>query len=569
MQFELKRKSKIFRVVDASTVVEDQLKICFINRSKLHAKITIRKMDTQSSAEQRKEEVLPTSTVTSSTLANGTKALQDDLERALAAIESSQLGLESRRKELTDRVLDVFRQIISTAQDTEQKILFDIASVCDGKLTNLIQHKAEIASLLAEAKKKKEEVSFTAVGNAGVAGSLSAWLTDLRTQAAALIGRLPSSEEETSGTEVHLSLNVEEPINAIRSCARVYSGPKMVTQESDPNLDHSSSDAVIPSKDTAIKFLFREPVDTDSNKGESHALSISSDAKFVAVGRQRDDMSLSESGGEREFFVQVWDVVSGRVIRTLTGHRNWIWGLSISSDGTRIASGGTDKSIRVWNLKSGDLVGTLENLESGVHDVSISGGGRCVAFGSTDVVVRVWDIEKDIVTALQGEGGHTCQCYSLSISYDGTQVASGGYDGKVRVWDIESGVVLRELVGHTGGVYSVSMSRDGGRIVSGGMDKTIRLWDVSDGRTASEIRVVDGYSGVWHSVTITGDGKFFAASTEDNKVRVWEVETGRVCAEVPIGGAVYKTRVSISSEGALIAVLNSEYQLAFWEKEDG
>lgn len=57
--------------------------------------------------------------------------------------------------------------------------------------------------------------------------------------------------------------------------------------------------------------------------------------------------------GGRDKVIKVWDAVSGQCIKTLTGHDNWIRGLCWSPDGLYLLSCSDDKTIKAWDLKSG------------------------------------------------------------------------------------------------------------------------------------------------------------------------------------------------------------------------
>jgi len=46
---------------------------------------------------------------------------------------------------------------------------------------------------------------------------------------------------------------------------------------------------------------------------------------------------------------RIWDVATGRLVRTLTGHGEWAAAVAFSPDGTRIASGGADRAVRISN----------------------------------------------------------------------------------------------------------------------------------------------------------------------------------------------------------------------------
>lgn len=49
--------------------------------------------------------------------------------------------------------------------------------------------------------------------------------------------------------------------------------------------------------------------------------------------------------------VQVWCVQTGLLLVTARGHTGEISDLSLSADGTMVASGATDADVRVWSLQ--------------------------------------------------------------------------------------------------------------------------------------------------------------------------------------------------------------------------
>ena len=44
---------------------------------------------------------------------------------------------------------------------------------------------------------------------------------------------------------------------------------------------------------------------------------------------------------------------------TLNGHSNSVMSVAWNNDGTKIASGGGDKTLKIWNAQTGQCVSTL------------------------------------------------------------------------------------------------------------------------------------------------------------------------------------------------------------------
>ena len=48
--------------------------------------------------------------------------------------------------------------------------------------------------------------------------------------------------------------------------------------------------------------------------------------------------------------LKVWEVDSGRDLRTLEGHTAGVYGVALSGDGRRAVSASSDQTLKVWEL---------------------------------------------------------------------------------------------------------------------------------------------------------------------------------------------------------------------------
>jgi WD40 repeat protein len=77
--------------------------------------------------------------------------------------------------------------------------------------------------------------------------------------------------------------------------------------------------------------------------------------------------------------------------RTLKGHIGWVLSVAFSPDGSRLASGSSDRTIKVWDTASGQELRTLKGHSSQVQSVAFSPDGSRLASGSDDQTIHVWD----------------------------------------------------------------------------------------------------------------------------------------------------------------------------------
>ena len=109
-----------------------------------------------------------------------------------------------------------------------------------------------------------------------------------------------------------------------------------------------------------------------------------------------DGTRLATASGDKT--AKVWDVASGREVRTLSGHTDAVYGVAFSPDGTRLATASWDKTAKVWDVASGREVRTLSGHTDAVYGVAFSPDGTRLATAS-------WDKHGQGVGGRVGPGG--------------------------------------------------------------------------------------------------------------------------------------------------------------------
>jgi hypothetical protein len=189
------------------------------------------------------------------------------------------------------------------------------------------------------------------------------------------------------------------------------------------------------------------------------------------------DGRFALSGGD-DSTLKLWDIATGNVINTFSGHSTWVApSVAFLPDGRSAVSGSADGSIKLWEVPTGREIGSFEH--SGLSSIALSPDGHMVlSGGGSDHTLRLWYVATG--EELRTMRGHSETVQSVAFSTDGRTVLSGGFDKTLRLWDLATGKELRTFVGHSESISSIASSADGRAVLSGSLDKTLKLWDLAD-----------------------------------------------------------------------------------------
>jgi len=291
------------------------------------------------------------------------------------------------------------------------------------------------------------------------------------------------------------------------------------------------------------------------------SICFSPDGKYLASGNENNTINL-------------WNVKSGVLIRTLKGHLGDVNSINFSPNRRYLVSGSSDNTIKLWNLKDGAFIRTYEGHSSHVTTVSFSSDSKRIVSGSRDNTIKIWNISNGVLIR-NFKGDLEPPYYNnypikVSFSSDDRFIISGNTSDKIKILNVKDGSLFKSFNGHSGSVESVSLSPDGRLIASGKdhMDHTIKLWNFKDG---SLIRTIYEHSSYPYSVSFSPDSRLIASGSLDGTIRLWNVKDDEPLLTIYAYSVFPSSVLSIcfSPDGKYIASGGRRKPIKLWNVKDG
>ena len=289
-------------------------------------------------------------------------------------------------------------------------------------------------------------------------------------------------------------------------------------------------------------------------------------AWFYSLAIAPDNRTAVLAG--QESTMAVWDIVTGRELRTLRGHNGLVTCVALSPDGQKALSGSNDKTLKNWDLTSGQELRTLLGHASRVNCVALSPDGLTAVSGGDDGTIMEWDLSTGKVVRSFLE--QTGQVTSVVFSPDGRNLfaATRSFDRetkkdqvKLQQWDLTNGQILRTFGSQAQVIEHVAISADGQLAVAGLSDQTMLLWDL---HTGEELRKFAGHSALISNLVFSPDGRSVLSGSSDGALKLWDVSTGKEQCSY-LGHTQRVWSLGISPDGRFALSGSTDGTLKLWE----
>src|SRR6476660_3793332 len=302
-----------------------------------------------------------------------------------------------------------------------------------------------------------------------------------------------------------------------------------------------------------------------------------------------DSLTLASGGVDR--LVRLWDIETGRLLRSLRGHTADIRSVVFTPDGQTLTTAREDRTIRVWNPNTGESKKLLfTRYDHNVVSLSLSPDGLMLARGSHNKDIKIWEVTTgtELMTLLGKDQYDHHWSVCVAFSPDGVHLASGMDIGKIKLWEVlpsgEEKILhdghwkqTEEDTSETRGYFveddggfqkpmdywigAMTFTPDAKYLITGSRDQTIKLFEMPG---ALEHRTLKGHGGWVRSLVVTPDGKVLISSGDDNTIRFWDLKSGRCFRTIKshTGGV---RCVALSPDGLRLASASWDRTVKLWE----
>ncbi len=308
-------------------------------------------------------------------------------------------------------------------------------------------------------------------------------------------------------------------------------------------------------------FASGQALETVIQKGHELAVisvAVSPDSNYVATG-------------SRDKSAKLWEIKTGREVRSFLGHEFSVTALAFSQDGRTLLTGSSDGTVRMWDVQTGKENFSFNPFNEIITDVVFSPDMKYFAVSSLKYPVRIYDAaSKKQVTEIDANPEANRKGVNIAISPDGQWLALGednrqanvyrtnnwqkaytfeygegwcggcatfvtfspdsknlymaSHHGSVKKYEMTTGKLVKQFADEVNDLSSLAVSPDGKKLVLA-TEKEIMVWD-NQGSLISKFN--PGTEAEINETIFSRDNKTIIIASDNNTAILWDLEKGKV-----------------------------------------
>ncbi len=275
--------------------------------------------------------------------------------------------------------------------------------------------------------------------------------------------------------------------------------------------------------------------------------------------------SLRSATIEYDEYLELRDLSSGRLLRTLGTREQEGSQVVVADDGRRLFTGSWQHGIQEWKPRGHARARSLCEDDCTVREFHADAAGVIGLSSREETPLRVWDLRTG--QCLREIPALSDWDARVRVSPDGRMAASCENEFVLRTWDCEPGgsrIATRRLTGHQSVINGLAITPDGNTVVSGSWDRTIRVWESAAGNS----RILHGHDDHVNFVTASADGKIGMSWAADHTLRVWDLAAACQLKSLE-ANTEYVDSLCMTADGAQAASGDRSGRIKLWDVEHG
>jgi len=228
------------------------------------------------------------------------------------------------------------------------------------------------------------------------------------------------------------------------------------------------------------------------------------------------------------------------------GHELAVLAVAVSPDSNYVATGSRDKSAKLWELSTGREVRSFLGHQFSVNSLAFSSDGKYLITGNGDQTAKVWEVAtgKEILSV------HPDKERITDVVFDpkGKFFVTVGFGRKAIVWEFPSKKKLKEFSadgysGSSGGI-NLAISANGEWLAIGEDNSVANVYKTSTWEKAYEFNFSEYSScgGCFTDVDFSADSQHLLKTTNRGEVAKYDLRNGKLVIR-------YRKRVENLSSG--------------------